>query len=173
MLRYVGQGDAEALLALFGDARRMRFWGHAPIADMAAARDLVDQIRAGAESGDLRQWAITLAGDDALVGTCTLAGVDEENLRAELGVAVAAAHERTGIATEAATEVIRHAFEDLGLRRLTADADPRNDAALALLEKLGFGHEGHLREHYRQGEEWQDGVLLGLLRGEWEAARRA
>lgn len=167
-LRAVAAGDADALLDLFGDAVRMRFWGHGPLAGPEDARALVEQIRAGAERGDLRQWAITLSSGDELIGTATLAGVDEEHRRAELGVALRREWEGRGLAAEAAAELIRHAFEDLGLHRVTADADPRNSGAIALLERLGFRREGLLREHYRRNGEWQDGVLYGLLRTEWE-----
>ena len=167
-LRAMTEVDADALLDLFGDAERMRFWGHAALTGPEDARALVEQIREGAQRGDLRQWAITMSGEDLLIGTATLAGVNEEHRRAELGVAVRREWEGRGLAAEAAAALIRHAFEDLGLHRVTADADPRNAAALRLLERLAFKPEGILRQHYRRDGEWQDGVLYGLLRTEWE-----
>ena len=178
VLRPVRDGDAGALLALFGDAERMRFWGHGTLVTQDDAVAYIAKIRAGAARGDLRQWAIaprpapSVSGHepgsgDELIGTGTLAGVDEEHRRAELGVALRREWEGRGLAAEAVAELARHAFEDLGLHRLTADADPRNTAAIALLERLGFRREGLLREHHRSGGEWQDGVLYGLLRAEW------
>ena len=178
VLRPVRDGDAGALLALFGDAERMRFWGHGPLVTQDDAVAYIAKIRAGAARGDLRQWAITPAAEpsvsgrelgsgDELIGTATLAGVDEAHRRAELGVALRREWEGRGLAAEAVAELARHAFEDLGLHRLTADADPRNTPAIALLERLGFRREGLLREHHRSGGEWQDGVLYGLLRAEW------
>lgn len=167
ILRPVRDGDSDALLALFGDAERMRFWGHGPLETAEDADDYVREIRAGAERGDLLQWVVAPKDQDGrLIGTCTLASVDSTHRRAELGVALLAAVEREGYAEEAARATIRYAFEDLDLHRITADADPRNTRALTLLERLGFRREGLLREHYRQGGEWQDGVLFGLLRGE-------
>lgn len=182
VLRPVRDDDADALLALFGDAERMRFWGHGPLATQDDAVAYIAEIRAGATRGDLLQWAISPRAEpagsrrepgsgDELIGTATLAGVDEEHRRAELGVALRREWEGRGLAGEAIAELARHAFEDLGLHRLTADADPRNTAAIALLERLGFRREGLLREHHRSGGEWQDGVLYGLLQAEW--ARRA
>lgn len=178
VLRPVRDDDADALLALFGDAERMRFWGHGPLTTPEDAIAYVAAIREGAARGDLLQWAITPGAEisgsrrepgssDDLIGTATLAGVDEEHRRAELGVALRREWEGRGLAGEAVAELARRAFEDLGLHRLTADADPRNAAAIALLERLGFRREGLLREHHRRGGEWQDGVLYGLLRAEW------
>lgn len=172
VVRPVADDDADALLALFGDAARMRFWGHAPLRTPEEARSYIDGIRQGAARGDLLQWAIAPATGDrlgegrSLIGTCTLAEVDRTHRRAELGVAVAAGYEGEGIAFEAARAVIRYAFDELDLHRITADADPRNSAGLALLARLGFRREGRLRQHYFQAGEWQDGVLFGLLRGE-------
>lgn len=48
-----------------------------------------------------------------------------------------------------------------------ADVDPRNAPALRLVERLGFRKEGLLREHYQQHDEWQDGLLFGILEREW------
>jgi RimJ/RimL family protein N-acetyltransferase len=169
-LRAVEDDDAEALLALFGDAERMRFWGHAPLASTEDAAAYVESIREGAARGDLLQWVIAPRSDGEgagrLLGTCTLAAVDAHHRRAGLGVALLPEAEGAGFAAEAAGAAIRYAFEDLDLHRVTADADPRNAAALALLERVGFRREGVLREHYRSGDEWQDGVMYGRLRGE-------
>ena len=60
------------------------------------------------------------------------------------------------------------AFSRLGLRRLEADADPRNIASLRLLDRFGFTQEGLLRERYCVNAELQDAVLLALLRREWD-----
>jgi ribosomal-protein-alanine N-acetyltransferase len=176
VLRPVDDGDLDALFSLFGDAARMRFWGHAPLASRGQAAAYIQGIRDGAATGTLLQWAVCEAGDEAagarpLLGTCTLAEVDQTHRRAELGVALLPEAMGRGLATAAARAAIDYAFEELGLHRVTADADPRNAPALALLERLGFRREGLLREHYRQGEEWQDGVLFGLLRGDECAAR--
>lgn len=168
-LRPVRDEDADTLLALFGDAERMRFWGHGPLRSRVEAVAYIGSIRDGAARGDLLQWAIARRpAEDGQppIGTCTLAAVDRAHGRAELGVALLPGAEGNGYAAEAARTAIRYAFEELNLHRVTADADPRNAGALALLERLGFRREGRLREHYRQGGEWQDGVLFGLLRGE-------
>jgi ribosomal-protein-alanine N-acetyltransferase len=61
---------------------------------------------------------------------------------------------------------LRHAFEELGLRRIEADTDPRNSGSCRLLERLGFVREGLLRERWLIDGELQDTAIYGLLRGE-------
>jgi aminoglycoside 6'-N-acetyltransferase len=52
-----------------------------------------------------------------------------------------------------------------------ADCDTRNDRSWRLLERVGFRREGHLRASYRDGEDWSDEYLYGLLADEWRAGR--
>ncbi|WP_225766375.1 GNAT family protein [Stenotrophomonas sp. Marseille-Q4652] len=52
----------------------------------------------------------------------------------------------------------------MGLRRIEADTDPRNTPSRHLLEKLGFVHEGLLRERWRVNGELCDTALYGPLR---------
>ena len=65
---------------------------------------------------------------------------------------------------------MRFAFEELGLRRIEADVDPRNEASIRLLERLGFQREGYLRERWLVDQEINDTVFYGLLRREWLGA---
>ena len=60
-------------------------------------------------------------------------------------------------------------FRTLGLHRIEADIDPRNDGSRKLLGRLGFASEGLLRERYFVGEEITDTELFGLLASDWEA----
>lgn len=168
VLRAVTPHDADALLHIFGDPELTRYWGHPTLVDRAAAEALVDEIRAGAAGGELLQWGITLGEAGELIGTCTLADLHRRHRRAEIGAALAPEHHGRGYAEEAVRAVIEHGFRELGLHRVTGDVDPRNAPALRLVERLGFRKEGRLREHYRQHDEWQDGLLFGLLKREWE-----
>jgi RimJ/RimL family protein N-acetyltransferase len=43
-----------------------------------------------------------------------------------------------GLATEAARECLRYAFEEVGLGRVVAGADPPNVASLRVIERLGM-----------------------------------
>ena len=119
-----------------------------------------------AERGELFEWGIADISSDRVIGTCTLLHVEERHGRAEIGFALGRAHWGRGLAREAVSLLIAFAFDELGLHRLEADADPRNDRSLRLLEQLGFRREGVLRERYRGEDGMQDAVILGLLRAD-------
>ena len=59
--------------------------------------------------------------------------------------------------------MFEHTRDQMQLRRIEADVDPRNGASLRLVERLGFQREGYARERWLVAGELQDAVLLGLL----------
>ena len=90
--------------------------------------------------------------------------------RAELGFALARPYWGKRYAREALTILLEHAFGTLGLRRIEADVDPRNQGSLHTLDALGFRREGYLRQRGRVAGELQDSVLMGLRASEWPPA---
>jgi RimJ/RimL family protein N-acetyltransferase len=167
-LRAITPSDVPALLAIFGDAEVCRYWSRPPLPDAAAAVALHAEIAQSFAERTLFQWGIAERESDVVVGTCTLAALSPEHRRAELGFALARAAWGRGYVAEALPALLAFAFGTLGLHRLEADADPRNAGSIRALERLGFVREGHQRERYHLMDEWQDAVLYGLLRREWE-----
>ncbi len=68
-----------------------------------------------------------------------------------------------GIAGECAKALVEYLFEAEGHHRLTAGTDPRNTASNALLARLGFTREGHLRQSDKTHIGWCDEYLWGML----------
>ncbi len=169
-LRWLTDADIPALFAVFGDAEVMRYWSHEPFKSIEDARQYLNQIRECFAKRELFQWGIELNETNAIIGTCTLAHLDAQHKRAEIGFALARAHWGKGYIVEALPVLIRFAFEELGLERLTADADPRNASSIRVLERAGFAREGMLRSHYRLYGEVQDAIIFGLVRSDWRSA---
>jgi RimJ/RimL family protein N-acetyltransferase len=170
-LRQIVDSDVAALLDVFGDPAVARYLGIPLLTGLEDARRMAAEVVAGARSGELLQWALTEDGDDRLIGTCTLARISWGAERAEVGFAIGSAHWGRRLASRAVPLVVGYAFETLDFHRLEADVDPRNEASLRLLERIGFRREGHLRERHKVGDERQDSVILGLLAPEWRRNR--
>jgi RimJ/RimL family protein N-acetyltransferase len=80
--------------------------------------------------------------DQAMLGTCGL--FDRAGLNGiDLGFALLPEYEGKGYAYEAASRILRAAFEDFHLPEMLAIASPQNTASLRLLKKLGFQSVGH------------------------------
>lgn len=71
-----------------------------------------------------------------------------------------------GYATEAIRAMSLHAFEDLGVRKLSAGMYAPNVASMRAFERAGFTQEGIRREHYLLEGEPCDVIQLALLRKE-------
>jgi RimJ/RimL family protein N-acetyltransferase len=112
--------------------------------------------------------AITLRADGRQIGGIGLR-IEQQHQHAELGYWLGEAYWGKGYATEAAREVLRYGFEDLGLHRVFATHFGHNPASGRILKKLGMHHEGCQREHLLKWGEFVDSEMYGILRREWES----
>lgn len=169
VLRPLVAPDVPALYEIFSDPEVMAYWSSPPLADMAAAEEFLEQTNRLIASGTFLKWGITRKDDDRVIGTCTLASVNVEHKRAEIGYALARRFWRNGYAAEAVPAVLRFSFQSLGLHRIEADVDPHNHASIRCLERLGFQKEGYARERYHLSGAVHDSVFYGLLRREYQS----
>jgi RimJ/RimL family protein N-acetyltransferase len=178
-LRFLVPDDAQALFPIYADPLAMRYWSSPPWREPAQAQAHIQDSLAGYASGAMLSLGVTLAGDDTqadatpgtLIGVCRLYAFNHQNERCELGYMLSRAHWGHGYMQEALAAVISHGFQELGLRRIEADVDPRNTGSARLLERLHFRHEGHMRERWIVNGEICDTDFYGLLRSDWDAAR--
>lgn len=162
-LRQLSLADLDDLHEVFSDVPASRYWSRPAFTEIAQTRDYLAAIDAGRERGDLLQWGIEHLGQARIIGTTTLFHIDREQGRAEIGYILKSSHWGQGFANEALTALLLHAREQMGMRRINADVDPRNAASLRCIERLGFVREGYARELWVVAGEVQDSVLLGLL----------
>ena len=118
--------------------------------------------------GNTLQFVICDLALDRAIGGCILFGYAKEHQRAELGYAIAQSYWGKGYALEAMQSFLRYAFEDIGLRRVDAKVDTRNEASSGLLLRLGFTSEGCLRQWIQEKGTLIDMRLFGLLSHEWQ-----
>lgn len=166
-LRPVTDGDADALFALHSDARVLRFWDSPPWTERARADRFIAACRQIEEEGSGARVAMERASDGTFVGWCGLTMWNPAYRSASLGYCLEEAAWGRGYATEAARAVLGWAFEALDLNRVQAETDTRNLASARVLEKLGFVHEGTLREDCVVNGDVSDSWVFGLLEREW------
>ncbi len=170
-LRETVPSDVEAVFAMESDPVAMRYWSRPPMRDIAEAHASVERAMGRFASREALRWSITELPDDRMLGQVSLFDFNDQCGRAEIGYGLSRERWGQGLMHEALTAVIDYAFGPLGLRRLEADTDPRNEASLRALDRLGFVREGLLRERWQVGDEISDTALLGLLARHWSARR--
>lgn len=163
VLRQLRLDDAAALFAVLSDRAAMTWWSSGPHQSLAETEAYV--ANNAAEGRDHRCWAITLAGNDDAIGWVIL--MDRKPGVSEIGYILHRRHWRGGIGREAVGRVVDYGFAALNLRRIFADTDPENVGSIALLERLGFRREGHLRGEWETHIGVRDSLIFGLLRDEW------
>jgi RimJ/RimL family protein N-acetyltransferase len=68
--------------------------------------------------------------------------------------------------------VLRYAFAELNLHRVSLGVFEYNPRAIRSYEKAGFQHEGRARKHLNhEGQRW-DIFFMGILREEWLALNK-
>lgn len=75
-----------------------------------------------------------------------------------------------GYGSDAIRVMLRYAFAELNLRRVSLGVYEYNSRAVRCYEKVGFRHEGRIRQYMsREGRRW-DLIYMGILKEEWLAA---
>ena len=132
------------------------------------AAEWIATHRARFAAGHGLPFAVTLSEDGRLVGAIGLE-VDPGHGHAELGYWIGVPFWNRGYATEAARVALEWGFETLALHRVHAHHFASNPASGRVLEKIGMQREGVLRQHVLKWETYEDAVMYGILRAEWES----
>ena len=150
---------------------------------LTSAPSTIEEYRTTFEDPDRLAMVLVVERDGSVIGDLLVkvtdawaqAEVKEQarRVQAELGWVFDPDHTGHGYATEAVRELLRLCFDELGLRRLTADCFADNTASWHLMERVGMRREIHtLRESLHRSGEWLDGLGYALLADEWRTGRR-
>lgn len=120
------------------------------------------------ESKNIFYFAIRAREDDRLIGKAVINHIEWSNGNGWIELGIGSAEDRRkGLGTQAARMLLRFAFAELNLFRVTARVPEYNQAAIALLKKFGFNEEVRRRQALeRDGRRW-DLLVFGLLKDEW------
>jgi ribosomal-protein-alanine N-acetyltransferase len=139
-LRPLTTDDLEWISAFRGDADVMRYIGSTGPMTPDQSRERLDRyVACWAERG-LGMFGVRELDQDAPIGWAGLQPLDGTE-EIEVGYAFGKAAWGRGIATEAASAVMRWGFRSLALERIVAVAYPENDASRRVMQKLGMRHE--------------------------------
>jgi len=77
-----------------------------------------------------------------------------------------------GYGTDVMTLLLRHGFETLNLNRIYLRVYAENKRAIRTYEKVGFVHEGRMRQAVYKHGSYSDVLYMSVLREEWNANNR-
>jgi RimJ/RimL family protein N-acetyltransferase len=167
VLRRFRAADAQTLADYRSDPEVARYqsWD-APFPLLRAETAVANFMASDPGKAGWFQYAVERAEDKALIGDVAV-HLHDNLKQAEVGFTVATAYQKRGYATEAVAAVLDRLFRVQGLHKVTGECDARNRNSAALMERLGFSREGHLRQQTWIKGEWTDDLIYGLLAEEW------
>ncbi|WP_434450860.1 GNAT family N-acetyltransferase [Lentzea sp. E54] len=121
--------------------------------------------------GQRLSLAVHLPEAGKVIGGVVLKWLSEKDRQGEIGYTLNPGFEGHGYATEAARAMLKLGFEDLGLHRIIAQCDPRNEPSWRLMERLGMRREAHFRQNEIFKGEWGDLFVYAMLEDEYERAQ--
>ncbi len=159
--------DAEAFARWRQDSEYLRLF------DSGAARSWSLQ-KAKDELNDpvVDHWFLFMVralADDRLLGLIDLDVDTWAHGNGWVGIAIGnRADWGKGFGTDAMRVLLRFAFTELNLHRVSLSVFEYNPRAARVYEKLGFEVEGRQRQRLHRDGRWWDSIFMGLLREEWE-----
>jgi RimJ/RimL family protein N-acetyltransferase len=113
-------------------------------------------------------YAIHVRLTDRLIGLTTFSSLDPDNGSVLFHITLGESDIwGQGYGTEAASLMLAHAFERLGLHRVGLSVFSFNERAIRSYEKAGFRIEGRLRDAIARDGRYWDEIQMGALRPEW------
>jgi RimJ/RimL family protein N-acetyltransferase len=131
-------------------------------------------LKARAESRD--PWFYTVIRKDTgkACGMAAFLRADAGNGVIEIGhIWLSPGVQRTREASEAIFLLMRHAFDELGVRRLEWKCDALNAPSRRAAERFGFVFEGIFRQHMIVKGRNRDTAWYAIIDKEWPAIRKA
>jgi len=120
------------------------------------------------ETIDEAYFLVRSLADDTLIGFVGLFAIQWSHGDAWVGIGIGdRQYWGKGFGTDAMRVILRYAFTELNLHRVTLGVFAYNTRAVRSYEKAGFTVEGRLRECiHRENRRW-DEIIMGILREDW------
>lgn len=173
LLRPLTRKDTGALLAYRSREDVCRY---VPFSPMTRA-DITERLMgpwAGTEltgEGQSLMLGAEIRRTGELAGDVILFWHSQEHAGGEIGYVFDPSFGGRGYATEAAALMLRLGFEELGLHRIIARLDERNEGSARLARRLGMRQEARLVENEYFKGEWSNELDFAMLASEWHATR--
>jgi ribosomal-protein-alanine N-acetyltransferase len=143
VLRLPAPTDADAIFNRYArDPEVVRYLTWRPHRTLADTREYLERLQAGWQTGTELTWALTVRGDDALIG---MIGLRPRGFKSDIGYVLARPYWGRGLMTEACRSIVDLAFSDPMVHRVWAVCDVDNAGSSRVLEKIGMSLEGVLR----------------------------
>ncbi|WP_329102167.1 GNAT family N-acetyltransferase [Micromonospora sp. NBC_01699] len=171
LLRPLTASDVDALLAYRSRPDVCRYVPFEPMTREAVNERLATlwANHGLTDEGQALTLGIEIAGTGRLIGDAVLFWHSRLHGAGEIGYVLHPDHTGHGYATEAASALLGLGFEQLGLHRIVARIDERNEPSAQVARRLGMRQEARLVHNELFKGEWSTELDFAMLAEEWTA----
>jgi diamine N-acetyltransferase len=164
-LRAIEREDLPRYVAWFNDSDVMRYFGRYEPMSLAQEEDWYEtQLK----RSDARNFAVYYQGEH--IGVAGYFNIDGRVRKAEVGLVIGRKDMwNLGLGTDILATLLRFGFEQMNLHRIYLQVYSENIHAIRCYEKVGFKHEGRLREAEFRHNRYHDMLLMSVLNQEYSA----
>lgn len=149
-------------------------WDYLPYGPFTERAAFDAWLAGHADSRDPQCYAVVEQNSAPPLGLLAYLRITPKDGCIEIGhIAFGAALQRRPGASEAVFLLARHAFDELGYRRLEWKCNTRNARSRRAAERFGFSYEGLFRQHMVVKGESRDTAWFAIIDSEWPACRDA
>jgi RimJ/RimL family protein N-acetyltransferase len=134
----------------------------------------MDEMEKSIEEGkNIFHFRIHTLQDDRLIGFVELTWISWTNAQGFIRLGIGESeYRRKGYGSEALAMILRYAFDELNLYRLTANIPEYNAVAEHLFQRFGFIEEVRRRQAIERDARRWDLIHYGLLAREWKERQK-
>jgi RimJ/RimL family protein N-acetyltransferase len=152
------------------DGHIWTYLGYGPFADLASFKTWLKEREA---ARDPWFYAYVRRDTGKAAGMGAFMRLDAPNGVIEIGhIWLSPQLQRTREATDAIFLMMRHAFDELGVRRLEWKCDALNAPSRTAAKRFGFTFEGIFRQHFIIKGRNRDTAWFSIIDTEWPAIRK-
>lgn len=169
-LKYFEQSDFKQLIEWSGSPEFLMQWSGPSFTYPLDESQLINYINeANTEDSNIFIYKAILTSTGKTIGHVSLVNLDRKNNSARIGrVLLGDTSVRgQGLGVKMIEEVLRIAFEDLKLHRVSLGVFDFNKSAIACYEKAGFKKDGLLRDIRKIGDQYWSLYEMSILENEW------
>ena len=166
---------AADLYASFDDKDRQgHIWTYMGYGPFVSLEEFTEWVQAREAARDPWFYALVRRDTGKAVGMGAFMRNDAANGVIEIGhIWMSPELQQTREATEAIYLMMRHCFDDLGVRRLEWKCDALNAPSRKAADRFGFTFEGVFRQHYIIKGRNRDTAWFAMIDTEWPKAKAA
>jgi ribosomal-protein-alanine N-acetyltransferase len=167
-LRRMQAEDSRSLFECWSKQEVREYSGIPELESIDAATEMIQFLNALSETEDGVRWGIVNKQNREWIGSCGFNTWQLEGAyRGEIGCELSSLYWGQGYMGEAIELLLQYGFQEMGLHRIEALVDTRNERASRLFATQHFQMEGILRDYRHTDEGYHDVHMYSLLVRDW------